>query len=770
MGNFTNIIIKRQAFWYIYVIVLFFVFIPILILGIIHYDSSTSKLKDEYNKNNLNLLEQAKTAVDIVINTTFYTTNQIYEDSQFISLIRKKDEMSKGDKVNVLNRLMQIKDSSKYIDSVAMYLQDGNMMFCTDYGFSSLEDYPDSDVVIKNLEMGSDVRLINSRIKYKSISKQESSAKKVITLLKTVHFTSSKYAVLIVNFDINEIYNTIIKRLNQDNETEVFTIGKDGTRIFSNEQSQLIPVVLQSSQYNDLINLNKKVLEITINRKNYLMASVFSDDLKAYFVRVSSYEQLNKTFASIRNVSIQNSITILIILLFIAMFITQRMAKPVDELLNTASIQKPNLKNGKNIFGLINYFVKETINNNSLLQEKVNRMIPVYKEKLLFSLLVKNDLSRDEIYRRLGEYDIEFNKKYFYVIAIDILKLYELPNKNINLSVLKFTTEELISKVLKENNLTAFKVNVDDKRLALIINMDNENCIENKAYIRSILKKICNLVTGDLGIELAFGVSEGSESIEDLSSLYYDSMKALKYRILGDSNSIVLIGDIIPVKKDINNNTPNIEDKMEGFLLTGDEKQAQKLISEVLFKHSNRKNMTVMDFQLVIMHFAALLSHIAGNLDYDVYNKIVEDKNLFEILGELKTFEDAENFFKTLISKMFVDAKVEKLNSESYYYNRITNYLDEHYNEDISVDILSENINISTSYIFKILRERQKDSFTEYITKKRIEKACELLKTNLKIQEIAEQTGYSCANYFIQVFKKHKGCTPNEYKKIYTIK
>ena len=58
--------------------------------------------------------------------------------------------------------------------------------------------------------------------------------------------------------------------------------------------------------------------------------------------------------------------------------------------------------------------------------------------------------------------------------------------------------------------------------------------------------------------------------------------------------------------------------------------------------------------------------------------------------------------------------------------------------ENISVDTLASSINISPSYVFKTLRDMKNESFTEYVAKKRVEEACELLKTDMKIQDIAE--------------------------------
>ena len=45
-------------------------------LSILNYNNATNKIKEEYKNNNINMLEKAKTAVDIVISTSFYLTNQ----------------------------------------------------------------------------------------------------------------------------------------------------------------------------------------------------------------------------------------------------------------------------------------------------------------------------------------------------------------------------------------------------------------------------------------------------------------------------------------------------------------------------------------------------------------------------------------------------------------------------------------------------------------------------------------------------------------------
>ncbi len=55
---------------------------------------------------------------------------------------------------------------------------------------------------------------------------------------------------------------------------------------------------------------------------------------------------------------------------------------------------------------------------------------------------------------------------------------------------------------------------------------------------------------------------------------------------------------------------------------------------------------------------------------------------------------------------------------------------------------------------------------TDYINKIRIQRASDMLrKENLTMQEIADQCGFSDANYFARTFRKITGQSPGEYRK-----
>ena len=52
----------------------------------------------------------------------------------------------------------------------------------------------------------------------------------------------------------------------------------------------------------------------------------------------------------------------------------------------------------------------------------------------------------------------------------------------------------------------------------------------------------------------------------------------------------------------------------------------------------------------------------------------------------------------------------------------------------------------------------------KYLTDLRIKKAKKLLQDGYKVNEVSEMVGYNNYRYFCDIFKKHEGMTPNEYK------
>lgn len=94
------------------------------------------------------------------------------------------------------------------------------------------------------------------------------------------------------------------------------------------------------------------------------------------------------------------------------------------------------------------------------------------------------------------------------------------------------------------------------------------------------------------------------------------------------------------------------------------------------------------------------------------------------------------------------------------------NYIEEHSNENITLEILAEQLHISPVYFHKIFTQAMNRTPYRYILDKKIDLAKKLLLISGKsCLDIALETGFSSQSYFNYTFKKETGLTPNQYKK-----
>ncbi len=94
-----------------------------------------------------------------------------------------------------------------------------------------------------------------------------------------------------------------------------------------------------------------------------------------------------------------------------------------------------------------------------------------------------------------------------------------------------------------------------------------------------------------------------------------------------------------------------------------------------------------------------------------------------------------------------------------------TQYIDAYFAlPKLSVKTVAQATDVSESYLYQLFREAGRPSPKEYIVKKRIEYACELLQTGqYKVCEVAVKSGFADAKYFTTAFHRLIGETPRKY-------
>ena len=157
-----------------------------------------------------------------------------------------------------------------------------------------------------------------------------------------------------------------------------------------------------------------------------------------------------------------------------------------------------------------------------------------------------------------------------------------------------------------------------------------------------------------------------------------------------------------------------------------------------------------------------------------------ESKTLSTVLNDAYSIDAHEKFsqekykavfsyFIHLLSNLSVDLEQPKANFKNAIpplYLKILDYLNTHFAENITLDVLSKAFFIPKPTLTYNFKKHVGKSPIDFLVDIRLAKAKQMLvSSKKKLEEIAFLNGFSSANYFGLIFKKREGLAPSSYRK-----
>ncbi|ASA24233.1 response regulator transcription factor [Paenibacillus donghaensis] len=276
------------------------------------------------------------------------------------------------------------------------------------------------------------------------------------------------------------------------------------------------------------------------------------------------------------------------------------------------------------------------------------------------------------------------------------------------------------------------------------------------------LERINEAVQLAYGVQVDIGLSGLNKFPQQLQQAFGQAGQALRERnVLQGTGRIHTCREEVPAASGSVQDYAIVESGLEKLrlaVLTGEQDRMNQVVEEWAERLSGLTVLTESSLQSMQGQLAAVLKRWRP-----------------EVAVALETCYDEEGLFspagwseglKALLQRLSRENRLSE-NADSKMVMEIRDYLDQHYDQEMTLQHIAERFFISRENVSRKFKQITGENLSDYLTGLRIDKAKLLLQnTPMRLSQISELVGYEDEKYFSRVFKKATGQTPREYRKL----
>lgn len=410
--------------------------------------------------------------------------------------------------------------------------------------------------------------------------------------------------------------------------------------------------------------------------------------------------------------------------------------------------------------------------------EKFQREMQAYEKNSsrdFFEALVGGSMDMMEVYKRAEKLGLDIVAEAYNVLIFTMNCDEDFSGRRDEYSSWEAESLELLENFFAgHSSAMLFRSNIFS--YGVLLKGQRETIEENTRACVDEIRKILSRQDGRREWFLAVGQSV--ERLSQIQKSYHTASRAFSQRYLYDEN--ILYYDEMETmehpggqaetednaylqKVDVNALNPAI---LQKFLSNGLQEETENFVKDYFYAIGQEPMESLVFRNYVILNVRfSVISFIKG-LGCDTNE--MESADTEEVLAESgKNMESAIAYAKKMISQAIEIRDQNSGNKNRSILKTAVDFIDSHYmDEEISLNTVANVANVSSNHFSALFSQNMGQTFIEYLTTLRMNKAKELLRcTGMRSSEIAGEIGYKDAHYFSYLFKKTQGMTPSDYRK-----
>ncbi|MEN6316879.1 MAG: response regulator [Clostridiaceae bacterium] len=396
---------------------------------------------------------------------------------------------------------------------------------------------------------------------------------------------------------------------------------------------------------------------------------------------------------------------------------------------------------------------------NDRLREHLEENMPYLMEKLL-NELVQYNLENEDLRRRLDYFRMKINPGWIQVAIIEVF----YPETGTEIGeeeklLLRMQSVQMIRRYFKED--TQIHIFCDNSQRIVILNSDSE--IE----LIDCLEELKALFINSLKCYVCMGVGNLYHALDKARLSYKEACNALDYKVITGKNQIIHYCDINFQMADQYQIQNEQIESLEFFLKAGMEAKAIELLDSIFNENNLGQRADIDTLRAIASNIVSVVLNVTTKIGIRISDVFINNTQPFDKVFKLDTLPDVKGYLKNLITSAINTIGRIQNKKVNQAVRQVVDYLQENLsNSELSLTNTARVFYMNASYLSRIFKQETGQTFIEYLTKERMEKAISLMKeTDLKAYQIAEKVGIVDPHYFGICFKKFTGMSVNDFKR-----
>ncbi len=742
-------------------------------IGLFVYNQTMNVITIDAHRNNVTKLRQVQETIDsrlkeienltriLPLYSNTYNAMDL-ESAYDVGAIRFLGELREN-----LSSFCQI---NSFINTIYVYFKKGNFVLSpysstnADMFFSSTfkyDGYSKEEFVKTFLDVYSSRKMLP--IEQVTLNGYE---RNLITYIQTLPTDSYKpvEGAIIILIEKNKI-DEMLFDLSENGEGWVYITDAEGKFISQNKSHDGIELPLAFDSRNGNY-------EIINNGANMIVSHQTSDYNGWTYVSVLPYSVTMRQVERLRFNILLLFAGAFCLSIIVSFFLSYRNVKPIRQLIDRIKhVVITNQKKGANEYEFLDSSFTTIIEDNMTLNDRMASYLPYMRNTFLYRLLNGGFTNADEItvfldylgLRHLNSHDCKF--------LVAVIKITGFNNEFSDEILHALTHEKDVVRdvIYGKINDGCYVVDIGYDKIAVLHTFTAASVQQYKSETEAVARDLHNTLLQKYKIRTVYAFGTFIESIMEVNASYANAEQSLEH-MAGDAVCVTFWFDDIPVTSASYLFTLDMESKLINIVKTGNETELSKMFKSLYEENSLKRKISVKMTKRLMYELCGAGIKLISIIEPKDLETVRGIKALLDGVPALHSIDEMYKSMEQAFLHMIDIVKTQQDNQNNDLKNKMVEYVMSCYNNNqLSISMVSDEFNISESFIGIFFKKRFNQTFSDYIEQLRMDKSCELLiKTNMTVEEISQSIGYNSAHSYRRAFKRLKGVSPAAYKAEHT--